>query len=112
VDMLAVEAAIRRLIQELKPHLVLTCDPHGGYYHPDHLAVQRATTAAFFSSGTLGDSSPERLFYGTMRRDVFRVLSEKSRGRHTFVRRRGQSCPCSGKLWPWRSGVAAGLPCR
>jgi N-acetyl-1-D-myo-inositol-2-amino-2-deoxy-alpha-D-glucopyranoside deacetylase len=40
-----------------------------------------ATTAAFFSSGTLGDTSPERLFYGTLQRDVFRVLSEKSRGR-------------------------------
>jgi LmbE family N-acetylglucosaminyl deacetylase len=81
VDMLEVEAAIRRLIQDVKPHVVLTTDPHGGYYHPDHLAVQRATTAAFFSSGTLGSTSPERLFYGTMQRDVFRVLSEKSRGR-------------------------------
>jgi N-acetyl-1-D-myo-inositol-2-amino-2-deoxy-alpha-D-glucopyranoside deacetylase len=81
VDMLEVEAAVRRLIQDLQPHVVLTCDPHGGYYHPDHLAVQRATTAAFFSSGILGDTAPERLFYGTMQRDVFRVLSEKSRGR-------------------------------
>jgi N-acetyl-1-D-myo-inositol-2-amino-2-deoxy-alpha-D-glucopyranoside deacetylase len=81
VDMLEVEAAIRRLIQGLKPHVILTFDPHGGYYHPDHLAVQRATTAAFFSSGTLGHTSPERLFYGAMLRDVFRVLSEKSQGR-------------------------------
>jgi len=81
VDMLEVEAAIRRLIQDVKPHVLLTFDPNGGYYHPDHLAVHRATTAAFFSSGTLGDSSPERLFYGTVQRDVFRVFSEKSRGR-------------------------------
>jgi N-acetyl-1-D-myo-inositol-2-amino-2-deoxy-alpha-D-glucopyranoside deacetylase len=51
VDMLEVEHAIRQVIEDLKPHVILTFDPHGGYYHPDHLAIQRATTAAFFSSG-------------------------------------------------------------
>jgi LmbE family N-acetylglucosaminyl deacetylase len=81
VDRLEVEAAIRRIIQDVMPQVLLTFDPHGGYYHPDHLAVQRATTAAFFSSGTTGHPSPERLFYGTIQRDVFRVLSEESRGR-------------------------------
>lgn len=81
VDMLEVESAIRAVIQAVKPHVVLTFDPHGGYYHPDHLAVHRATTAAFFSSGVMGDDAPERLFYGTLRRDVFRVFAEMSRGR-------------------------------
>lgn len=81
VDMLEVETAVRQVIEDVKPHVLLTFDPHGGYYHPDHLAVQRATTAAFFSSGVMGAFAPERLFYVTMRRDVFRVLSEKSRGR-------------------------------
>ena len=81
VDMLEVEAAIRRVIEDVRPHVILTFDPHGGYYHPDHLAVQRATTAAFFSSGAMGAAAPERLFYGTMLRDVFRGLADKSRGR-------------------------------
>ena len=81
VDMLEVETAIHRIIQDVTPQVLLTFDPHGGYYHPDHLAVQRATTAAFFSSGTMGDTAPERLFYGAMRRDVFRGLAEKTRGR-------------------------------
>jgi N-acetyl-1-D-myo-inositol-2-amino-2-deoxy-alpha-D-glucopyranoside deacetylase len=81
VDMLEVEAAIRRIIQDVTPQVLLTFDPHGGYYHPDHLAVQRATTAAFFSSGAMGCTAPERLFYGTLQRHVFRVLAEKSRGR-------------------------------
>jgi LmbE family N-acetylglucosaminyl deacetylase len=65
----------------VRPQVLLTCDPHGGYYHPDHLAVQRATTAAFFSSGVMGAAAPERLFYGTMLRDVFRGLADQSRGR-------------------------------
>jgi len=81
VDMLEVEARIRRVIEDVTPHVLLTFDPHGGYYHPDHLAVHRATTAAFFSSGAMGAAAPERLFYGTLLRDVFRGLAEKSRGR-------------------------------
>ena len=81
VDMLEVEAAIRRVIEDVTPHVILTFDPHGGYYHPDHLAVQRATTAAFFSSGTMGTIAPARLFYATMLCEVFRGLAVKSRGR-------------------------------
>ena len=81
VDMLEVEASIRRVIEDVSPHVLLTFDPHGGYYHPDHLAVQRATTAAFFSSGVMGAAAPERLFYATMLSEVFSGLADKSRGR-------------------------------
>ena len=81
VDMLDVEAAIRGIIADVKPHVLVTFDPHGGYYHPDHLAIQRATTAAFFSSGAMGDEAPERLFYAAMLRDVFRAFAAASRGR-------------------------------
>jgi N-acetyl-1-D-myo-inositol-2-amino-2-deoxy-alpha-D-glucopyranoside deacetylase len=69
------------VIQDVTPHVILTFDAHGSYYHPDHLAVQRATTAAFFSSGVMGNIAPERLFYAAMLREVFRELAEKSRGR-------------------------------
>ncbi len=34
-------------IRELKPEVVLTFDPIGGYKHPDHIHIQRATTLAF-----------------------------------------------------------------
>jgi N-acetyl-1-D-myo-inositol-2-amino-2-deoxy-alpha-D-glucopyranoside deacetylase len=81
VDMLDVEAAIRGVIADVKPHVVMTFEPHGGNYHPDHVAIQRATTAAFFSSSLMGVEAPERLFYGTMLRDVFSAFAEASRGR-------------------------------
>src|SRR6478609_4606618 len=71
VDMLDVEAAIRSIITDVKPHVMLTFEPHGGYYHPDHVAIHRAATAAFFASGTLGADAPERLFYTAMLREVF-----------------------------------------
>src|SRR4029453_5040870 len=81
VDMLDVEAAIRGVIADVKPHVVMTFEPTGGYYHPDHVAIQRATPAAFFSSSVMGGEAPERLFYGTMLRDVFRTFADASRGR-------------------------------
>jgi N-acetyl-1-D-myo-inositol-2-amino-2-deoxy-alpha-D-glucopyranoside deacetylase len=81
VDMLDVEAAIRGIIADVKPQVIVTFDPHGWYYHPDHLATQRAATAAFFSSSVMGRDAPERLFYTSMLRDVFRGLSDASRGR-------------------------------
>jgi LmbE family N-acetylglucosaminyl deacetylase len=81
VDMLDVEAAVRGIIAGVKPQVIVTFEPHGGYYHPDHVAISRATTAAFFSSGVMGDEAPERLFYTGMRRDVFGALADASRGR-------------------------------
>lgn len=65
----------------MKPHVIVTFEPHGGYYHPDHVAIQRATTAAFFSSSVMGSEAPDRLFYATMLRDVFQGLADASRGR-------------------------------
>lgn len=81
VDMLEVEDAVRKVIEDVKPHVIITFDPHGGYYHPDHVAIHRATTAAFFSSGHLGAEAPERLFFGAMLRDAFRTFAERTRGR-------------------------------
>jgi N-acetyl-1-D-myo-inositol-2-amino-2-deoxy-alpha-D-glucopyranoside deacetylase len=81
VDMLTVEAALRRVIARTKPQIVVTFELHGGYYHPDHVAISRAATATFFSSGSMGSEAPERLFYAGMLTDVFRTFAEVSRGR-------------------------------
>ncbi len=81
VDLLDVEAALRCIIADVKPHVVLTFEPHGGYYHPDHVAIHRAATAAFFTSGVLGGEAPERLFYAAMLREVFLEFADASRGR-------------------------------
>lgn len=83
VDMLEVEAAILGVIRDVQPHVVVTFDPHGGYYHPDHIAVHRAATAAFFSSGApgvAGDAAPARLFYSTFSLDVFREHAARTTG--------------------------------
>ena len=37
-------------IAELRPHVVVTYDPDGGYGHPDHIQAHRVTTAAIAAS--------------------------------------------------------------
>jgi N-acetyl-1-D-myo-inositol-2-amino-2-deoxy-alpha-D-glucopyranoside deacetylase len=39
-------AELVAVITELKPHVVVTYDPDGGYGHPDHIQTHRVTTAA------------------------------------------------------------------
>ena len=83
VDMLEVEAAILSVIHDVCPDVIITFDPHGGYYHPDHIAVHRAATAAFFSSGgpdAAGGRAPARLFYSTFAVDVFREHAARTSG--------------------------------
>jgi LmbE family N-acetylglucosaminyl deacetylase len=80
VDMLEVEARVRAVIEHVQPQVIVTFDPHGGYYHPDHIAVHRATTAAFFSSGVLGANAPTRLFYSAFSQRAYREHADATRG--------------------------------
>jgi N-acetyl-1-D-myo-inositol-2-amino-2-deoxy-alpha-D-glucopyranoside deacetylase len=60
-------------IRKLKPDVVLTFDPIGGYRHPDHIHIQQATTLAFEHAGnaafhlqTDAPFSPWGLYYHTI----------------------------------------------
>jgi len=60
-------------IRDLKPQVVLTFDPYGGYGHPDHIAIQRATVKAFeqannpdFAPESKPIYSPQRLYFHVM----------------------------------------------
>jgi N-acetyl-1-D-myo-inositol-2-amino-2-deoxy-alpha-D-glucopyranoside deacetylase len=59
-------AAIRRL----KPQVVITSDPAGGYHHPDHIAIHKATVKAFHTAGDIAQYpetgepfQPQKLYY-------------------------------------------------
>jgi N-acetyl-1-D-myo-inositol-2-amino-2-deoxy-alpha-D-glucopyranoside deacetylase len=43
--------ALVAIIRDLRPHVVVTYDPQGGYGHPDHIHAHRVTTAAVAASG-------------------------------------------------------------
>jgi len=40
-----------KIFRELKPEVVITFDPIGGYRHPDHIAIHKATVDAFYATG-------------------------------------------------------------
>ncbi|WP_137726229.1 N-acetyl-1-D-myo-inositol-2-amino-2-deoxy-alpha-D-glucopyranoside deacetylase [Prescottella subtropica] len=40
------------VLRELRPHVVVTYDPVGGYGHPDHVRAHHITTAAVEAAGT------------------------------------------------------------
>src|SRR5512136_1186453 len=57
-------------IRQLKPQVVLTFDPIGGYRHPDHVAIHQAAVRAFeqaanpaFAPESLPAFAPERLYF-------------------------------------------------
>lgn len=43
-------AELVAVIDRLRPHIVVTYDPDGGYGHPDHVQTHRVTTAAVHAS--------------------------------------------------------------
>jgi LmbE family N-acetylglucosaminyl deacetylase len=73
-----VAADVAHFIRLLKPQVVVTFDPIGGYKHPDHIAIHRATVKAFHLAGEVdGDGLPafkaQRLYFETMPRGFLRL---------------------------------------
>lgn len=71
-----VAASIRRL----KPQVVITFDPIGGYRHPDHIAIHHATVKAFEMAGDsrieiedLPPHAPQKLYFSTFPRSFLRM---------------------------------------
>lgn len=57
-----VVARLVALIHQIRPEVVLTFDPYGGYGHPDHIYMHRAMVEAFRRAA---DHRPLRLYYTT-----------------------------------------------
>jgi mycothiol S-conjugate amidase len=81
--------ALVRVMREVRPHLVFTWDPTGGYGHPDHVAVYKHTVAAFDAAGNpeaypeAGEAwAPNYLYWGarTMKRFASIFLEMEKRG--------------------------------
>ena len=81
--------AILEVMREVRPHFVFTWQADGGYGHPDHVAANRHTVAAFDVSGdpeaypeTGEPWTPERLYWGarTMKQFAAVRLEMEERG--------------------------------
>jgi LmbE family N-acetylglucosaminyl deacetylase len=67
-----VAAKVVAYIRKLRPQVVLTFDPIGGYRHPDHIAIHKATVRAFHAAGEADEFpgaglpyQPAKLYYQT-----------------------------------------------
>lgn len=73
-------AQIVHAMRRVRPHVVLTFDPIGGYRHPDHIATHEATVAAFRLAGDAGFADalppyqPQKLYYVVFPRALLRLF--------------------------------------
>ena len=65
-----VTSRVIRVIRAVKPQVVITFDPIGGYRHPDHIAIHQATVRAFYAANDpqqFSDSgsafTPQKLYF-------------------------------------------------
>lgn len=76
-----VVARVVHHIRSLRPHVVLTFDPIGGYRHPDHVTIQQATVKAFHAAADpaaypdgLPPYQPQKLYFHTFPRGFLRLV--------------------------------------
>ena len=69
------------IMRRVRPQVVVTFEPTGGYGHPDHIAVHRHAVAAFHAAADPSEApgrgevwQPERLFYTAIPRSFFRRM--------------------------------------
>ena len=70
-----VAARVTAYIRDLRPQVVLTFDPVGGYRHPDHIAIHNAAVKAFYAASDPAQYpdqgppfQPDKLYYHTFPR--------------------------------------------
>ncbi len=75
-----VAGEITEWIRRLRPQVVITFDPIGGYRHPDHIAIHNATVRAFDAAADpqiypdgLPAYQPQRLFFSVIPHGFLRV---------------------------------------
>ncbi len=54
---------IVEVMRRVRPQVILTFDPYGGYGHPDHIKINRATLAAFQKVQS-DPVHPQKVYYG------------------------------------------------
>jgi LmbE family N-acetylglucosaminyl deacetylase len=76
-----VAAKVAHHIRRLRPQVVITFDPIGGYRHPDHIAIHQATVKAFYAAGDPAQYpgaeppfAPQKLYFHTIQRGFLRFM--------------------------------------
>lgn len=83
----AVRAAVD-VVRDVRPHVVVTYDPNGGYGHPDHIMAHRIASAAVRAAAEPGAASWQvaKLYWTAMPTSVVRREADVVRGGGTPFR--------------------------
>ncbi len=91
-----VAGRVRDILLRVQPQVVITFNRYGGYGHPDHIAIQRATVSAFESlraaTSAVAASNgyrPEKLYYAAFPKATIRMQILRARLRGQDPRRMG-----------------------
>lgn len=85
------------VIRQVQPQVVITFNRYGGYGHPDHIAIQRATTEAFHRAGDPALITPDppyqpaKLYYSSIPTAQLRLAIGLLRLRGKDPRRMGRN---------------------
>lgn len=93
---------VTEVMRRVRPQVVITFDPYGGYGHPDHIAIHRATLQAFDEAGDparypeqlaagLEPYQPQKLYYPVFPRSMVRLAVWLARLRGQDPRRMGRN---------------------
>lgn len=103
----AVTAELVAIIRRVRPHVVLTFEPYGGYGHPDHITIHKHTHLALPAAADphyrpdLGAPwHTPRLFYPFLRMSSFMILKERMIARNLPVDFFDGLEQNRGKGWP------------
>ena len=76
-----VTGRIIEIFRKLKPDVVITFDPIGGYRHPDHIITHNATVRAFYAAGDAKQYpkngptfQPQKLYFSISPRRITRMI--------------------------------------
>ena len=77
-----VAGEVAHLIRQIRPDVVVTFDPIGGYRHPDHIAIHQATVKAhklagdsdFVDPSGLPPFQPDKLYFHTINRAFLKIV--------------------------------------
>jgi N-acetyl-1-D-myo-inositol-2-amino-2-deoxy-alpha-D-glucopyranoside deacetylase len=71
---------VTAVLRAVRPQVVITFDPIGGYRHPDHIAIHKATVEAFHAAGDPArfpqagpPYQPQKLYYSVFPRGALRA---------------------------------------
>ena len=93
----AVTRRVVEVIRDVRPQVVVTFNKYGGYGHPDHIAIQRAATEAFYRANDAAYDTgqrpyaPQKLYYSSISSTTIRFGVWVTRLRGQDPRRLGRN---------------------